>query len=182
MTLVTCATDVAIAGMRLISADSVTLADVERLVAPDHINHEARDEPVECRQPGPLGLLATRHWLRHAFAELDFEVLDAIEAGEIVAVRCEMRVRHTGDFVVCDATGDVKDAFPATQREAAISQTHWFRVRDGLALEHRANRDDLGMATQLGWVPPKPPFLLGMALAKRRVRRAMADRTAPWQT
>ena len=73
MPLVTSATDVAIAGMRLISADTVTLAEAERLVAPDHINHEARDEPVECRRPGPPGLLATRHWLRHAFSELDFE-------------------------------------------------------------------------------------------------------------
>jgi hypothetical protein len=179
--LATSATDAAIAGMRLISADTVTLADAERLVAPGHVNHEARDEPVECRQRGPLGLLATRLWLRAAFSQLDFEILDAIEVGETVAVRCEMRVRHTGDFVVCDATGAVKDAFPATRRTASISQTHWFRIRDGLALEHRANRDDLGMATQLGWVPPKPSYLLGMARAKRRVRRAMAAGTAPWQ-
>ena len=173
---------VAIAGMQLISADAVTLADVERLVAPDHVNHEARDEPVECRRPGAPGLLATRAWLRAAFSPLHFEILETVEDGETVAVRCEMHVRHTGDFVVCDAAGDVKDAFPATQREARISQTHWFRIRDGLALEHRANRDDLGMAMQLGWVPPKPPYLVGMALAKRRVRRAMAQGTAPWQT
>ncbi|MBE2318787.1 ester cyclase [Solirubrobacter sp. CPCC 204708] len=167
--------------MRLISGDSVSLADAERLVAPDHVNHEAHNEPVECRQEGPLGLLATRHWLRSAFGSLAFEILDVAEAGELVAVRCEMHVRHTGDFVVCDAAGDVKEAFPPTGREAVIGQTHWFTIRDGQATEHRANRDDLGMATQLGWVPPKPAYLVGMAIAKRRVRRAIAAGTAPWQ-
>ena len=181
MTLVTSATDVALANIGLITADAVTLADVERVVAPDHVNHEAHNEPLECRRPGPLGLLATRYWLRSAFERFDFEILDVAEDGPLVALRCEVTARHTGDFVFCDPAGDVKDAFPPTHREARINQTHWFTVLDGLAVEHRATRDDLGMALQLGWVPPKPPYLVGMALAKRRVRRAMADGTAPWQ-
>ncbi len=176
------AVGVALANFEVITADTVTLAEAERVVAPDHVNHEAANEPLECRQRGPLGLLATRAWLRSAFERFDIEVLDAVENGPLVALRCEVTVRHTGDFVFCDAAGDVKDAFPATLREATIGQTHWFTIVDGLATSHRADRDDLGMAVQLGWVPPKPPFLLGMALAKRRVRRAMALGTAPWQT
>ena len=63
-------------------------------------------------------------------------------------------------------------AFPPTGRTFAITQTHWFRVRDGRVLEHWANRDDLGMAEQAGWVPPSPAYLLRMALAKRRARKA----------
>jgi hypothetical protein len=39
-------------------------------------------------------------------------------------------------------------------------------------IEHWANRDDLGTAEQAGWVPPTPLYLLRMALAKRRARRA----------
>ena len=38
-------------------------------------------------------------------------------------------------------------------------------------LEHWANRDDLGMARQLGWIPPTPAYLLKMARAKRRAKR-----------
>ena len=37
-------------------------------------------------------------------------------------------------------------------------------------IEHWANRDDLGMAMQLG-VPPRPRYLARMALAKRRAVR-----------
>ena len=40
-----------------------------------------------------------------------------------------------------------------------------------MVIEHWANRDDLGMAQQAGWVPPTPLFLLRMALAKRKARR-----------
>src|SRR5215472_15953627 len=32
--------------------------------------------------------------------------------------------------------------------------------------------DDLGMARQLGWIPPTPAYLLKMALAKRRAKRS----------
>jgi hypothetical protein len=45
------------------------------------------------------------------------------------------------------------------------------RVRDGMVVEHWANRDDQGMAMQLGWVPPTPRFLVKTALATRRARR-----------
>ena len=137
------------------------------------LDHEAASEPLECRRPGPLGLLATRAWLRSAFERFEIEVLDAVENGPLVALRCEVTVRHTGDFVFCDAAGDVKDAFPATLREATIGQTHWFTIVDGLATSHRADRDDLGMAVELGWVPPTPAFLVRSALARRRLRRRL---------
>jgi hypothetical protein len=39
-------------------------------------------------------------------------------------------------------------------------------------VEHWANRDDLGLAEQLGWIPPSPAFLLRGAPIKRRLRRA----------
>ena len=63
---------------------------------------------------------------------------------------------------------------PPTGREFATTQTHWFRFRDGLVVEHWANRDDLATAEQLGWVPPTPAFLLRQAIATRRARRRAA--------
>jgi hypothetical protein len=47
----------------------------------------------------------------------------------------------------------------------------WFRLEDGLIIEHWANRDDLGLVRQLGWIPPSPGYLLRMARAKRQERR-----------
>jgi hypothetical protein len=73
--------------------------------------------------------------------------------------------------VVYTDDGTVDSVFPPTGRTFAITQSHWFRMRDGRILEHWANRDDLGMARQLGWVPPTPAYLLKMALAKKRVSR-----------
>ena len=84
------AVGVALANFEVITADTATLAEAERVVAPDHVNHEAANEPLECRQRGPLGLLATRAWLRSAFERFDIEVLDAVENGPLVALRCEV--------------------------------------------------------------------------------------------
>ena len=59
----------------------------------------------------------------------------------------------------------------------AASQTHWYRLADGRIVWHAANRDDLGQARQLGWVPPRPAFLVRSALVGRRLRRAGQDRS-----
>ena len=40
-----------------------------------------------------------------------------------------------------------------------------------MIIEHWANRDDLGMAKELGWVPPTPAYLFKMARAKRALVR-----------
>jgi hypothetical protein len=82
-----------------------------------------------------------------------------------------MSGRQVGTFLAYDEAGEVAQAFPAKGRTFAITQTHWFRISDGQVLEHWANRDDLGMATQLGWVPPTPAYLWRMARAKRHARR-----------
>jgi hypothetical protein len=49
------------------------------------------------------------------------------------------------------------------------SQTHWYRLAEGRIIGHAADRDDLGQARQLGWVPPGPAFLVRSALAKRQL-------------
>ena len=91
---------------------------------------------------------------------------------DLVVIHCTMSGRHVGPFVAYGEHGEVKEAFPPTGKEFATTQTHWIRVADGQMIEHWANRDDLGTAEQAGWVPPTPLYLLRMALAKRRARRA----------
>ena len=83
-----------------------------------------------------------------------------------------MASRHVAPIVLYDEHARVDTVFPPTGRRFAVTQTHWLRLADaGQVLEHWANRDDLGMARQLGWVPPSPRYLARMALAKRRERR-----------
>ncbi len=77
-------------------------------------------------------------------------------------------------------------AFPATGRRFTVRQFHLFRLADGRLAEHIAVRDDLGMMTQLGFIPPRPGTalrLLGLHLAggaRRSAREAVhrADRAA----
>ena len=95
-----------------------------------------------------------------------------------MVIHCTMSGRHVNPFVAYSRDGSVDEAFPPTGERFATTQTHWLRIADGKAIEHWANRDDLGMAKQLGWVPPTPRYLLRMALAKRRARRVTPPASA----
>jgi predicted ester cyclase len=153
-----------------------TAADFERVVHPDAVNREARQEPPAARQPGPAGFYATALWLRSAFSDLAFEVHAVVAQGDLVVVHNTMSGRQVGTMVSYDDAGAVAEAFPPRGRRFASTQTHWFRIADGMVIEHWANRDDLATAAQLGWAPPSPGYLFRMARAKRRARRA-AKRT-----
>lgn len=62
--------------------------------------------------------------------------------------------------------------FPPTGKTFTVTQSHWFRIDGGQIIEHWANRDDIGMSKQLGWIPPTPAYLVKMARAKRRASRS----------
>jgi hypothetical protein len=83
----------------------------------------------------------------------------------------QLRPSLAEPFIAYSQDGSVDEVFPPTGERFATTQTHWLRIADGKAIEHWANRDDLGTAKQLGWVPPTPRYLVRMALAKRRARR-----------
>ncbi|AZG45072.1 ester cyclase [Gordonia insulae] len=149
-----------------------TRADIEAVTHQDMVNREAIDEPPACRGTGPDAVWATALWLRSAFADLHHEPHEVVAEGDLVVIHTTMSGRHTGPFVVYDENASVKHAFAPTGRTFAVTQTHWVRMRDGLCIEHWANRDDMGMGEQLGWVPPTPRYLLKCLRAKREAVRA----------
>ena len=148
------------------------LADFERIVHPRAVNREAVDEPPAARQPGPPGFYATALWLRGVFADLAFDVHEVVADGDLVVLHNTMSGRQQATMVEYDEDGAVGAVFPSRGRTFATSQTHWFRLADGKVIEHWANRDDIGTAKQLGWVPPSPGYLIRMGSARRRARRA----------
>ena len=145
--------------------------DLEAVIHPEARNREAIDEPPATRGRGPAAFYATALWLREAYSDLGWEIHDVVAEGDLVVLHATMSGRHTGTFVGYDAAARPAQAFPPTGKRFATTQTHWFRVADGKVIEHWANRDDLGTATQLGWTPPSPLYILRMLLAFRRARR-----------
>jgi len=166
-------TELCIRSINLMATGS--LEDLGQIYHPQGVNREAATEPPAARQPGPAGLYATAEWLRAAFSGLRWEVHEAVECDDLVVLHVTMHGRHTGDFVTYQpGTATVDAAMPPTGKAFAVTQTHWFRTQDGMIIEHWANRDDLAMARQAGWVPPSPGYLLRAGLAKRRAQKRHA--------
>lgn len=161
--------EVALAALAVMSTEDE--AAFARVIHPDATNRESVGEPPECRTCGPRAFLASARWLHSAFSDLRWEVHDSVAEGDLVVLHATMSGRQTGPFVGYDADARPKVVFPPTGRRFAVTQTHWFRVRDGLAVEHWANRDDRGLGEQLGWTPPSPAYLVTMLVATRRARR-----------
>lgn len=55
----------------------------------------------------------------------------------------------------------------------SMLREHFLRIRNNLAVEHWAVRDDLGQAFQLGWLLPSPAYLIRCALATGAARRKL---------
>ncbi|MFE2958023.1 ester cyclase [Nocardia tengchongensis] len=161
---------VAIRSLEIMAAGE--LADFEAVIHPEATNREDTAEPPATRGKGPAAFHASAEWLRSAYADLHWEVHEATAEGDLVALHVTMSGRQTGTFVVYGPDAQPAQAFPSTGKTFAVTQTHWIRVRDGKLIEHWANRDDLGQATQLGWVPPNPIYLLRMRRALAEARKA----------
>ncbi|MFB7719057.1 ester cyclase [Nocardia sp. NPDC056100] len=146
-------------------------ADFDAIIHPEATNREAKAEPPAARGRGPAAYFATALWLRAAYADLRHTIEDAVVEGDLVAVHTIMHGRHVGPFVAYGEDGRIDQVFPPTGRSFAVTQSHWLRIADGKVIEHWANRDDLGQALQLSWVPPTPAYLLRMARAKRKAQR-----------
>lgn len=143
-----------IAAASIKAMESLEPEPLRAVTHPEGVNLEAATEPLACRVPGPDGFFATAEWL-HAFAsDISWEVENVLADGDLVAVQTTMRGTQRGPFTIHGPDGSVVAAMPSQGRSFAARQTHWFRLRDGLVAEHWADRDDLGMGTQLGWFGP----------------------------
>ncbi|WP_327140598.1 ester cyclase [Nocardia sp. NBC_01327] len=145
--------------------------EFEALVHPEGFNRESAAEPPPARGAGPEAFFASAQWLRAAYTDMSWEIHEVVSDGDLVVLHTTMHGKHVGTFVIYDADGRPAQAFPSTGKSFAATQTHWCRISDGRLIEHWANRDDLGQATQLGWAPPSPAYLLRMQVATRRARR-----------
>src|ERR1700744_5362693 len=85
-----------------------------QMVTPDYVDHEAPPGTPT----GPEGANAVLRWLRGAFGDLSYEILDAFSDGDRVAMRVATRGTHTGEFMGKAATG----------RQFEIESIHIYRI------------------------------------------------------
>ena len=159
--------------------ETADLALAQANVTPDYVNHRAGQEPAAARGRGPRALHATAVWLLSAFSNLHFVMDDFGVIDDRAVAWVLLQGVHTGPYVLHDAPdASVTAVFPPTGRSFSVRQVHWFRIVEDAAqqplqiAEHDAVRDDLGLARQVGWIPPRPAYLARMRLALRRARRA----------
>lgn len=150
------------------------LSDFEEVIHPAGTNRESHNEPMAARGRGPAAFYAAALYLRTAFSDMRFDIHEVVADGDVVVIHNTLSGRHTGPFITYDGAGLASQAMPPTGKAFAGTQTHWFRHADGKIVEHWANRDDLTMAQQAGWIPPTPWYLARMVLAKRHARALAA--------
>ncbi|MET8999442.1 ester cyclase [Amycolatopsis sp. NPDC004169] len=133
--------------------------------APTFVNREAAVAPPACSVPGPRGLLASGAWMRAAFDDLRFPVLDAGFDDGTAWIRLRMQGVQNRPFVQFH-DGRPARVLPATGRPIDFEQVHLLKVGDDGVTSHEAVRDDLTMLGQLGAFPPSPAMLLAIVKGK----------------
>ena len=80
------------------------------------------------------------------------EILDAVGVDDDVVIRARVSGTHRGVGRL-PVNGALLVGVPPTGKSFVVQHIHWYRMKDGQIIDHKANRDDLGMLQQLGLLP-----------------------------
>jgi steroid delta-isomerase-like uncharacterized protein len=139
------------------------LALADQLIAPDAINHDPA-EPAQLRGlRGPEVLRRTVQMYRSAFPDVRITVDDVIASGDKVVLRWHSEGTHRGELEGLAPTGTRGSV-------TGISIDLW---KDGRVVESWTEWDNLGLARQLGAMPPEGSMgeKLGVAMQRLMARR-----------
>jgi predicted ester cyclase len=115
--------------------------------APDTLNH---GRPV-----GREGVQRTLSDIRATFPDWHVAIDDLVVVDDAVVIRTTVTAKHTGVGRL-PVLGGLLVGVPPTGRGFKVQHIHWLTLKDGLFIEHRANRDDVGMLQQLGLLQTSP--------------------------
>lgn len=104
------------------------------------------------------------------FPDVRFEMLGVMAEADWVTVRCHFKGTHLGTGRHPFVHEGLLAGVPPTGNSFCVQHIHMFRLKDGLIVEHWANRDDVGMVRQLG---------LSFEVAPPIVRRGATDDGLP---
>jgi predicted ester cyclase len=91
------------------------------------------------------------------FPDAKFDPVQILAEGDWVVARCMFSGTHKGVGRHPFVHAGLLFGVPPTGKSFHTQHIHMFRMRDGLIVEHWANRDDVGMARRLGLLPDDAP-------------------------
>jgi predicted ester cyclase len=112
---------------------------IDEMFAPDGIAHGLSDEPGKT-MTGPADFKPFHRVFRGAFPNIEVNIEDAIAEGDMIAVRCSVRGKHTGDHL----------GIPGSDSPVEFTGMVMARIKDGMFVEVWNNFDFLRMNKQIG--------------------------------
>ena len=112
---------------------------IGEMFAADGVAHGLSNEPG-ITMKGPSDFMPFHALFRGAFPNIDVAVEDVIAEGDMVAVRCAVRGKHTGDHL----------GIAASNAPVHFTGMVFARIKDGKIVEAWNNFDFLAMNRQIG--------------------------------
>jgi predicted ester cyclase len=101
---------------------------------------------------GRKGVLRVLTDIFTTFPDFRSEIFDLMAVDDMVVIRTMNTGTHKGVSKI-PFNGGLLVGVPPTNKKYRVQTIHWHTLKDGLIVEHRANRDDIGMMQQLGLLP-----------------------------
>jgi steroid delta-isomerase-like uncharacterized protein len=114
---------------------------IGEMFAADGVGHGLSDEPGKTIN-GPSEFVPFHSVFRGAFPDIEVVVEDVIAEGDMVAARCSVRGRHTGDHL----------GIAASHAPVGFTGMVMARIKDGKIVEAWNNFDFLSMNKQIGLI------------------------------
>src|SRR5687768_2677600 len=112
---------------------------IDEMLAADGIAHGLSDDEAN-PLTGPTGFKPFHEVFRGAFPDIEVEVEDIIAEGDVVAARCSVRGKHTGDHL----------GIAASDAPVQFTGMCFVRIKDGKIVEAWNNFDFMNMNRQIG--------------------------------
>ena len=125
-------------------SNSGDFAAAAQIFAEDTRNHGV---PV-----GWKGVLRVLTDIFSTFPDYSAEIMELAAIDDVVVVRQMDSGTHKGVSKI-PFNGGLLVGVPPTGKRYRVQTIHWYTLKDGLIVEHRASRDDVGMMQQLGLLP-----------------------------
>ena len=112
----------------------------------------AEDARNHGRPVGREGLRRVLTDIFTTFPDWRTDIVDLAAVGDDVVMLAMVSGTHKGVGRIPVNGGMLVDV-PPTGKSFRVQHIHWHTLKGGLIVEHRANRDDIGMMRQLGLLP-----------------------------